>query len=81
MHPFNARPVATVNGETSVQALGRAQLKAADIDLWEINEAFAVVAMANNQLLGIDPKNVNVRGGAVVLGHPIGASGCRLLVR
>src|ERR1700682_914160 len=62
------------------QALGRAQLKAADIDLWEINEAFAVVAMANNQLLGLDPKNVNVRGGAVVLGHPIGASGCRLLV-
>src|SRR3989440_616696 len=62
------------------QALGRARLKATDIDLWEINEAFAVVAMANNKLLGITPDKVNVRGGAVVLGHPIGASGCRLLV-
>ena len=62
------------------QALARAQLKASDIDLWEINEAFAVVAMANNKLLGLDAAKVNVRGGAVVLGHPIGASGCRLLV-
>ena len=62
------------------QALGRANLKASDIDLWEINEAFAVVAMANNKLVGLKPENVNVRGGAVVLGHPIGASGARLLV-
>src|SRR5437763_8649849 len=62
------------------QALARANLKASDIELWEINEAFAVVAMANNKLLGITPDKVNVRGGAVVLGHPIGASGCRLLV-
>ena len=62
------------------QALTRAGLQAKDIDLWEINEAFAVVAMANNQLVGITPDKVNVRGGAVVLGHPIGASGARLLV-
>src|ERR671935_694511 len=62
------------------QALTRAGLTAKDIDLWEINEAFAVVTMANNKLLGITPDKVNVRGGAVVLGHPIGASGCRLLV-
>ena len=62
------------------QALDRAGLKASDIDLWEINEAFAVVAMANNKLVGLDARNVNVRGGATVLGHPIGASGCRLLV-
>jgi acetyl-CoA C-acetyltransferase len=62
------------------QALTRAHLKASDIDLWEINEAFAVVAMANNKLLGLSSDKVNVRGGAVVLGHPIGASGCRLLV-
>jgi acetyl-CoA C-acetyltransferase len=62
------------------QALTRANLQAKDIDLWEINEAFAVVTMANNQLVGITPDKVNVRGGAVVLGHPIGASGCRLLV-
>ena len=51
-----------------------------DVDLWEINEAFAVVAIANNQLLKLDPSKVNVRGGAVVLGHPIGASGARVLV-
>ncbi|HYS07136.1 MAG TPA: acetyl-CoA C-acetyltransferase [Myxococcales bacterium] len=62
------------------QALTRANLKTTDIDLWEINEAFAVVAMANNKILGLSPDKVNVRGGAVVLGHPIGASGCRLLV-
>jgi acetyl-CoA C-acetyltransferase len=60
--------------------LERWKRKAAEIDLWEINEAFAVVALANNQLLGLDPARVNVRGGAVVLGHPIGASGARLLV-
>src|SRR3954464_15483374 len=62
------------------QALTRANLKTTDIDLWEINEAFAVVAMANNKILGLSADKVNVRGGAVVLGHPIGASGCRLLV-
>ncbi|MFB1482704.1 acetyl-CoA C-acyltransferase [Corallococcus sp. RDP092CA] len=51
-----------------------------DVDLWEINEAFSVVSIANNRLLGLDPARVNVRGGAVVLGHPIGASGTRVLV-
>jgi acetyl-CoA C-acetyltransferase len=61
------------------RALARAQLAARDIDLWEINEAFAVVALANNQLLGLDPRRVNVNGGAVALGHPIGASGARIL--
>jgi acetyl-CoA C-acetyltransferase len=60
--------------------LQKARLTASDIDLWEINEAFAVVSLANNRLLGLDGKNVNVRGGAVVLGHPIGASGARILV-
>ena len=50
------------------------------VDLWEINEAFAVVSIANNQLLGLDPAKVNVCGGAVALGHPIGASGARMLV-
>jgi acetyl-CoA C-acetyltransferase len=62
------------------QALARAGLAASDIDLFEINEAFAVVALANNALLGLDASRVNVHGGAVALGHPIGASGCRLLV-
>ncbi len=60
--------------------LDRSGLTTKDVDLWEINEAFAVVSLANNQLLGLDPKRVNVRGGAVVLGHPIGASGARILV-
>jgi acetyl-CoA C-acetyltransferase len=60
--------------------LTKANLRPADIDLFEINEAFAVVTMAANRLLELDPAKVNVRGGAVVLGHPIGASGCRLLV-
>ncbi len=60
--------------------LGKAGLTARDVDLWEINEAFAVVAIANNRLLDLDPRSVNVRGGAVVLGHPIGASGARILV-
>src|SRR4051812_4095441 len=72
---FTIAPADAIN-----QALTRAQLKASDIDLWEINEAFAVVAMANSKILGLSADKVNVRGGAVVLGHPIGASGCRLLV-
>lgn len=60
--------------------LAKVKLQTKDIDLWEINEAFAVVSIANNRLLGLDGKDVNVRGGAVVLGHPIGASGARILV-
>jgi acetyl-CoA C-acetyltransferase len=60
--------------------LEKARLATKDVDLWEINEAFAVVAIANNKLLGLDARTVNPRGGAVVLGHPIGASGARILV-
>jgi acetyl-CoA C-acetyltransferase len=52
----------------------------ADVHTWEINEAFAVVSLANNELLKLDPSKVNIRGGAVSLGHPIGASGARVLV-
>jgi acetyl-CoA C-acetyltransferase len=62
------------------KTLARAGLKQDDIDLFEINEAFAVVALAANKLLGLDVANVNVHGGAVALGHPIGASGARILV-
>ena len=51
-----------------------------NVDLWELNEAFAVVSLINNQMLGLDPARVNVSGGAVALGHPIGASGARVLV-
>jgi acetyl-CoA C-acetyltransferase len=58
----------------------RAGLQVADIDLFEINEAFSVVSIANNQLLGLDPEKVNVNGGAVSLGHPLGASGARIIV-
>lgn len=62
------------------KVLQRAGLKISDIDLFEINEAFAVVALAVNNILGLDMKRVNVNGGAVALGHPIGASGARILV-
>jgi len=59
--------------------LAKLSLKADDVDLVEINEAFAVVAMVSAQLSKIDPSKVNVRGGAVALGHPIGASGARIV--
>jgi acetyl-CoA C-acetyltransferase len=61
-------------------ALRKAKLAVSDIDLFEINEAFSVVSLINNRLLGLDPAKVNVHGGAVALGHPIGASGARILV-
>jgi acetyl-CoA C-acetyltransferase len=60
-------------------AAARAGLKLTDVDLVEINEAFAVVALANIKLLNLDPARVNVNGGAVALGHPIGASGARII--
>ncbi len=59
--------------------LARGGLTAGDIDLWEINEAFSCVTMACSKLAGVDPEKVNVNGGAVALGHPIGASGARIL--
>ena len=64
----------------SRKALERAGWKSSDIDLFELNEAFAAQACAVNQELGIDPAKVNVNGGAIAIGHPIGASGCRILV-
>jgi len=64
----------------SRKALERAGWKAADVDLFELNEAFAAQACAVNQALDIDPLRVNVNGGAIAIGHPIGASGCRILV-
>lgn len=66
--------------EAMDRALKKAALSVSDIDLWEVNEAFAVVALANNRKLGIPADQVNVSGGAVALGHPIGASGARILV-
>ncbi len=64
----------------SQKALARAGWKAADVDLFELNEAFAAQACAVNRALDIDPARVNVNGGAIAIGHPIGASGCRILV-
>ncbi len=61
-------------------AMERAGVKADEVDFFEINEAFSVVAIANNQLLELDPDKVNVNGGAVSLGHPLGNSGSRILV-
>lgn len=72
---FTTAPADSIN-----KVLKKANLKITDIDLFEINEAFAVVSLANNKLLGLDGSNVNVNGGAVALGHPIGASGARVLV-
>ena len=62
------------------KALDKAGLSVSDIDLWELNEAFSVVGIANNQALGLDSKCVNVHGGAVALGHPLGSSGSRIVV-
>ncbi len=70
----------TAPADVIPKVLARAQLKQESIDLYEINEAFAVVALAVNKMLGLDVATVNVNGGAVALGHPIGASGARILV-
>ncbi len=64
----------------SRKALARAGWSVGDVDLFELNEAFAAQACAVNKELGIDPLKVNVNGGAIAIGHPIGASGCRILV-
>ncbi|KAH7572674.1 hypothetical protein JRO89_XS04G0288900 [Xanthoceras sorbifolium] len=62
------------------KAISNAGLEASQIDYYEINEAFSVVAIANQKLLGLSPEKVNVHGGAVSLGHPLGCSGARILV-
>ena len=72
---FTTAPVAAIQA-----VLAKAGWQVADVDLFEINEAFAAVAMAPIHELGIDPAKVNVNGGACALGHPIGASGARILV-
>ena len=62
------------------QLLEKVNLQATDIDLFEINEAFAAVALASRQIADLDPEKINVNGGAVALGHPIGASGTRIIL-
>jgi acetyl-CoA C-acetyltransferase len=70
----------TVPGNAGKLALEKAGWKAEDLDLVEINEAFAVVSIHSTGILGVDPEIVNVNGGALALGHPIGASGARILM-
>ncbi len=72
---FTTSPVAAARA-----ALDRSGLQAKDIDLWEVNEAFAVVAMAFVREFDLNPEIVNQRGGAVALGHPIGCSGARIVI-
>jgi acetyl-CoA C-acetyltransferase len=62
------------------KALAKANLKKEDISYWELNQAFAVVGLANIKELGLDASKVDVNGGAVALGHPLGSSGCRIIV-
>ena len=62
------------------KALDKAGLTISDIDYWELNQAFAVVGLANMKILGLDPSKVDVNGGAVALGHPLGNSGSRIIV-
>jgi acetyl-CoA C-acetyltransferase len=71
--------LATAPASAATKALQKAGLRARDIDLWEINEAFASVTLNSIRVLGIEEDKVNVNGGAVALGHPIGASGARIL--
>jgi len=72
---FTTAPADAIN-----KVLKKAGMTTKDIQLYEINEAFAVVSLAVNKLLGLTGENVNVNGGAVAIGHPIGASGARILV-
>jgi acetyl-CoA C-acetyltransferase len=73
--PYLARTPA----KAAQQALEKIGKEPAEIDLWEINEAFASVALNSLRMLGVDEDKVNVNGGAIALGHPIGASGARIV--
>ncbi|HUB99772.1 MAG TPA: acetyl-CoA C-acyltransferase [Solirubrobacterales bacterium] len=71
--------LARTPGNAAIKALEKIGKTPADVDLWEINEAFASVAIGSMRILGIDEENVNVNGGAIAYGHPIGASGARIV--
>jgi acetyl-CoA C-acetyltransferase len=71
--------LAKTPARAAIQALEKIGKKPSDVDLWEINEAFASVAINSMRMLEIDDENVNVNGGAIALGHPIGASGARIV--
>ena len=70
----------TAPSDAIPKALKRAGLDKSEMDLFEINEAFSVVSLANNQIMELDPEKVNIHGGAVSIGHPIGCSGARIVV-
>lgn len=70
----------TAPADAMPKALKRAKLDKSEVDLFEINEAFSVVTLVNNEILELDPEKVNIHGGAVSIGHPIGCSGARIMV-
>jgi len=78
---IGSEPTIMLTGPTPAcrKALAKAGMQASDIDLWEINEAFAVVPMRTARDLGVDLDRVNVNGGAIAMGHPLGATGCIIL--
>jgi acetyl-CoA C-acetyltransferase len=76
----NPENFTTAPADVIPKVLAKARLTLDQIDLFEVNEAFALVSLAVNNLAGLDINKVNVNGGAVALGHPIGASGARILV-
>jgi acetyl-CoA C-acetyltransferase len=78
---IGSEPTIMLTGPTPAcrKALAKAGMQAADIDLWEINEAFAVVPMKTARDLGVSEERVNVNGGAIAMGHPLGATGCIIL--
>jgi acetyl-CoA C-acetyltransferase len=81
MAAFGEEPLImlTAPAETARKALRKAGMEVGDVDLWEINEAFAAVPLQVIRRLEIDPERVNVNGGAIALGHPLGATGAMLL--
>jgi len=78
---IGSEPTIMLTGPTPAcrKALAKAGMSAGDVDLWEINEAFAVVPMKTARDLGVDLDRVNVNGGAIAMGHPLGATGCVIL--
>jgi acetyl-CoA C-acetyltransferase len=77
---WNAPYLAFTPAMAAEKALAKVNLEPHDVDVWEINEAFASVPLISGKRLGIDMDRVNVHGGAVALGHPIGASGARIIL-
>lgn len=93
---LNLKPIAVIKGYADAsrepewftvapakaipKAMAKANISATDVDYYELNEAFSVVGLANMKLLNLDPRKVNVNGGAVSLGHPLGCSGARIIV-